>query len=48
VAAADPGYRRTLFETSVAIPNMESRAPFFPTVVPTTDASATVLNVGGG
>jgi type IV pilus assembly protein PilW len=48
VAAVDPGYRRTLFETSVAIPNMESRAPFFPTVVPTTDASATVLNVGGG
>ena len=48
VAAGDPGYRRTVFETSVAIPNMESRAPFFPTVVPTTDASAGILNVGGG
>ena len=44
----DPGYRRTVFETSVAIPNMESRAPFFPAIVPTTDASAGVLNVGGG
>lgn len=48
VTAADPGYQRMLFETSVAIPNMESRAPFFPSIVPTTDASAGVLNVGGG
>jgi len=48
VAAGDPGYRRTVFETSVAIPNMESRAPSFPTTVPTTDALADVLNVGGG
>jgi type IV pilus assembly protein PilW len=48
VAAGDPGYRRTLFQTSVAIPNMESRAPFIPTVVPTTDSSASILNVGGG
>ena len=45
---ATPGYLRTVFETSVAIPNMEARAPFFPTIVPTTDASAGILNVGGG
>ena len=45
-SAGDPGFRRTIFETSVAIPNMETRAPFFPTIVlpPPTD----VLNVGGG
>jgi hypothetical protein len=48
IAAGDPAYRRTTFETSVAIPNMESRAPFFPAIVPTSDASAGVLNVGGG
>lgn len=44
VAAGDPAYRRTTFETSVAIPNMEARAPFFPAIEPT----STVLNVGGG
>ena len=44
VAAGDPGFRRTTFETSVAIPNMEARAPFFPAIEPT----STVLNVGGG
>ena len=48
VAAGDPGYRRAVFETSAALPNMESRAPFFPAIVPTSDASAGVLNVGGG
>jgi type IV pilus assembly protein PilW len=48
VAAGDPGFPRILFETSVALPNMESRAPFFPSIVPTTDALADVLNVGGG
>jgi hypothetical protein len=48
VAAGDPGYRRAVFETSTALPNMESRAPFFPAIVPTSDASADVLNVGGG
>ncbi len=48
IPAGDPGYVRTLFETSVAIPNMEARAPFFPSIVPTTDASAGILNVGGG
>jgi type IV pilus assembly protein PilW len=42
--AGDPGFRRTLFETSVAVPNMETRAPFFPAIEPTSD----VLNVGGG
>jgi type IV pilus assembly protein PilW len=48
IPAGDPGYVRTFFETSVTLPNMESRAPFFPTIVPTTDASAGILNVGGG
>jgi type IV pilus assembly protein PilW len=48
VAAGDPGFRRTVFETSVAIPNMESRAPFFPSIVPITSSQANVLNVGGG
>jgi type IV pilus assembly protein PilW len=48
VAAGDPGYRRMTFETSVATPNMESRAPYFPTIVPADDALAGVLNVGGG
>jgi hypothetical protein len=48
VAAGDPGYRRAVFETSAALPNMESRAPFFPAIVPTSDPSAGVLNVGGG
>jgi type IV pilus assembly protein PilW len=44
VSAGDPGYRRMVFETSVATPNMESRAPYFPTIVPADN----VLNVGGG
>jgi type IV pilus assembly protein PilW len=44
ISAGDPTYRRTTFETSVAIPNMEARAPFFPAIEPT----STVLNVGGG
>ena len=48
IPAGDPGYVRTVFETSVTLPNMESRAPFFPSIVPTTDASAGILNVGGG
>jgi hypothetical protein len=39
-----PGHRRMLFQTSVAIPNMESRAPFFPALGTGTDQ----LNVGGG
>ena len=48
VPALDPEHRRAIFETSVAIPNMESRAPFFPTTVLPTDPQASVLNVGGG
>jgi type IV pilus assembly protein PilW len=43
-AGGEPGYRRTLFQTSVAIPNMESRAPFFPAL----GTGADQLNVGGG
>jgi type IV pilus assembly protein PilW len=38
------GYRRMSFQTGVAIPNMESRAPFFPALGTGTDQ----LNVGGG
>lgn len=38
------GYRRSVFETSVAVPNMESRGPVFPTI----GAAADQLNVGGG
>lgn len=48
VPASDPEHRRSVFETSAAIPNMESRAPFFPTTVLPTDPQAGVLNVGGG
>jgi type IV pilus assembly protein PilW len=44
VTASDPEFRRAVIETSVALPNMESRAPFFPVIEPT----STVLNVGGG
>ena len=44
VTASDPLYRRSVFETSVALPNMEARAPFFPAV----DPASTLLNVGGG
>lgn len=44
ISAGDPTFRRTTFETSVVIPNMETRAPFFPAIEPT----STVLNVGGG
>jgi type IV pilus assembly protein PilW len=40
----EPGHRRMLFQTSVAIPNMESRAPFFPAL----GTGADQLNVGGG
>jgi type IV pilus assembly protein PilW len=43
-ANGQPGHRRMLFQTSVAIPNMESRAPFFPSLGTGTDQ----LNVGGG
>jgi type IV pilus assembly protein PilW len=39
-----PGYRRMSFQTSVAIPNMESRAPLFPALGTGTDQ----INVGGG
>jgi hypothetical protein len=44
VDASDPEFRRAVIETSVSLPNMESRAPFFPIIEPT----STVLNVGGG
>jgi type IV pilus assembly protein PilW len=44
VDAGDREYRRAVIETSVSLPNMESRAPFFPVIEPT----STVLNVGGG
>jgi len=43
-ANGEPGYRRTLFQTSVAVPNMGSNAPYFPAVGNGTDQ----LNVGGG
>jgi type IV pilus assembly protein PilW len=43
-ANGPPGHRRMLFQTSVAIPNMESRAPFFPAL----GTGADQLNVGGG
>jgi len=39
-----PGYRRLLFQTSVAVPNLGSYAPFFPAV----GTGADQLNVGGG
>ncbi|HTP52586.1 MAG TPA: PilW family protein [Anaeromyxobacteraceae bacterium] len=39
-----PGYRRMLFETSVAVPNMASAAPYFPAI----GNGADQLNVGGG
>ena len=48
IPAGDPDYRRAVFQTSVAIPNMESRAPYFPITVLPTDPQAGVLNVGGG
>jgi type IV pilus assembly protein PilW len=44
VVASDPEFRRAVIETSVSLPNMESRAPFFPIIEPT----SAVLNVGGG
>jgi type IV pilus assembly protein PilW len=44
IAAGDPTHRRATFETSVVAPNLETRAPFFPIIDPT----STVLNVGGG
>ena len=42
--AGEPLYRRSAFQTSVAIPNMESRAPIFPSL----GTGADQLNVGGG
>jgi hypothetical protein len=42
--AGEPLYRRSAFQTSVAIPNMESRAPLFPSL----GNAADQLNVGGG
>jgi type IV pilus assembly protein PilW len=44
LTTGQPGYRRMLFETSVALPNMEARAPFFPFTGTGTDQ----LNVSGG
>jgi len=44
VADGEPGFRRMSFQTSVAIPNMESRAPLFPSL----GTGADQLNVGGG
>jgi type IV pilus assembly protein PilW len=44
-----PGYSRMLFETSVGLPNMESRAPFFPYLGTSGFAvGSDQLNVGGG
>ncbi len=44
-----PGYFRLLFGTSVAVPNMESRAPYFPFLGTSGYAvGADQLNVGGG
>ena len=48
IPAGDPDYLRALFQTSVSISNMESRAPYFPVTVLPTDPQAGVLNVGGG
>jgi type IV pilus assembly protein PilW len=44
LTTGQPGYRRMLFETSVTLPNMETRAPFFPFTGTGTDQ----LNVSGG
>jgi len=43
-AAGQVGYRRTIFQTGVAVPNLGSYAPFFPTL----GNAASQLNVGGG
>jgi type IV pilus assembly protein PilW len=45
------GYRRTLFETSSAIRNLDARAPYFPTYTadaPNYSTRTDQLNVGGG
>ncbi|HVP66534.1 MAG TPA: PilW family protein [Anaeromyxobacteraceae bacterium] len=42
--AGQPGYRRMVFQTSVAVPNMGSNAPTFPSL----GNGANQLNVGGG
>lgn len=49
LSTGQPGYQRLLFETSVIVPNMESRAPYFP-VLGTSGygTSGDQLNVGGG
>jgi type IV pilus assembly protein PilW len=41
-----PGYRRLLFEATTAARNMESRAPYFPSL--SGSAGSDQLNVGGG
>jgi type IV pilus assembly protein PilW len=41
-----PGYRRMRVDTTVTIPNMDSRAPYFPNL--STNNGTDLLNVGGG
>ncbi len=41
-----PNYRRMLFETTIAVQNMDARAPYFPTY--TSNGGADNLNIGGG
>jgi hypothetical protein len=44
----DANRRRAVFETTVPLPNLDSRAPNFPTVGDPTVASDVNLNFGGG
>lgn len=41
-----PNHRRLLFETTVAVPNLDARYPYFPTY--SSNSGADNLNVGGG
>jgi type IV pilus assembly protein PilW len=41
-----PGYRRLVFETTVAVPNLDARYPYFPSY--SSNGGADNLNVGGG
>jgi type IV pilus assembly protein PilW len=42
--SADDGYRRQPFETTIAVRNMDARAPYFPVWEP----GSLTLNIGGG
>jgi hypothetical protein len=46
--AGPAGYNRIFIETTIAVPNLSTQAPYFPSWAGTAAAGTRTLNVGGG